>query len=119
MRLGQFPRLPRANAKNCVKNQRGENGQFDVRMRGFETTLDSVARCRVMAASNEVRRSGISMKNLYIEYTIVTMFLVSTFIDDAGNIQLRVHIRSELISGNLTWGCSHGIFHVRLCKICC
>lgn len=90
-------------ALDYVKNQHGEKGRFDAWMRNLETAVDGRDKIvSFVAASDEVRMSGIGISNLFMEYVLGTMFLINMIVDvPEEDLQLRVYIRAQLISGGL------------------
>ncbi|KIX10539.1 uncharacterized protein Z518_01622 [Rhinocladiella mackenziei CBS 650.93] len=87
-------------AMDHVKNLINENGRFDAWMRIVEVTIDGRGKMgSLVGASEEVRKGGIGVENLLMEYAVATLVLINMLVDaPERDLQLRCHIRAQFIA---------------------
>jgi cytokinesis protein len=82
-----------------VKTLINENGHFDAWMRIVEVTIGGRGKMgSLVAASAEVRCSGIGIDNLLMDYAVATLVLLNMIIEvPETDLQLRCRIRAKFI----------------------
>jgi cytokinesis protein len=85
------------SAMDQLKNALGELGRFDAWMRLLEVTIDGRGRMgSLVGASEEVRKGGMGIDSLLMEYALANLFLINALANEHEDLKIRVHVRSQL-----------------------
>jgi cytokinesis protein len=86
-----------------LKQALGELGRFDAWMRLLEVTIDGRGRMgSLVGASEEVRKGGMGIDSLLMEYALANLFLINALANEHEDLKVRVHVRSQLKACGLT-----------------
>ncbi|CCJ28129.1 unnamed protein product, partial [Pneumocystis jirovecii] len=83
-------------AMEHLRSYLGELGRFDAWMRVLELTVDGRGKMgSLVGASDEIRRGGIGVENILMEYALANLFLINSLCNGADDVRERLHIRSQ------------------------